>query len=542
MDSTKKDKLFIFAELIILVLFAIILFRVSSLMIKGKNQRVTYEDPIVAQSIIRGTIYDRNSKILAIEVPYYSCSFRVDKITDLETIATQCAPFLNMSVEEIINIANEYTYQAMIKGRINDDKVDSFVQFINDNKLMNLVKIEKKHGRDYPYSFHGSQTIGFVGNDNNGLEGLEYSLNSTLYPGPSLNEAISYGDDVYLTLDMNIQYLCDLEVQRVNTEFSPESIVAIVMDAKNGEILALSSYPWFDSNNFKQSEEKSRKNNTVSMIYEPGSVFKIFSFAAILDIDEADFETPFFCDGAFTFELNNQAFTINCTHEHGNVTKDTMLKYSCNGAISNWALQTDSDLFYNKLLDFGFDSKVDIPLNGIARSRIQKPELWSLRSKPTIAFGQELLTTALNITSAATAIANQGILVEPKLIKQIGNMPCEESISKQIIKASTAKTVLNSMVRTTEAGGTAIKAKVEGIKVAAKTGTAQLLNEETKSYKDGKSLASTIAIVDADNPKYIIYFAAKAPSKNSIWGSGVASPAIKNIIEGLVAQNKLHSN
>ncbi|NCD04961.1 MAG: penicillin-binding protein 2 [Spirochaetia bacterium] len=539
MDSTKKDKIFNYAFLFIVILFISILIKIAHLMISEKDKRVTYNDPIVAQTIIRGTIYDRNSNILAIEVPYYSCSLRVDKIQDLEKIAYMCSPYLNMSVEEIKSVASNYTYQALIKERINDSKVNSFISFINDNNLQNVVKIEKKYGRDYPYRFHAAQSIGFVGYDNNGLEGLENSLNETLYPGPGLNEIITYGNDVYLTLDMNIQYLCDLEVQRVNAEFEPESIVAIVMDAKNGEILALSSYPWYDPNNFKNSSIEDRKNNTISMLYEPGSVFKIFSFAALLDINSANFDEPFYCDGSYDFEINGQTFTINCAHEHGKVTKDTMLKYSCNGAISKWALETDSNEFYNKLLDFGFDSKIDIPMNGIARSRIQNPTLWSLRSKPTIAFGQELLTTAINISTAATAIANKGILLEPKIIKQIEDNPNDEVNTKRIIKESTAQTVLESMVRATEEDGTAVKTRVNGVTVAAKTGTAQLLNEKSKSYADGKSLASTIAIVDATDPKYIIYFAAKAPTINSIWGSNVASPAIKNIIEGLTSQNKL---
>lgn len=540
MDSTKKEKFFNIAELIIILLFALIIIKVSSIMINGKNKRVNYEEIKVADYVIRGNIYDRNSKLLAIEVPYYSCSFRIDKIQDIELISKMCEPYLDMDYKEIINIANKYTFQALIKDRVDDDKIENFKAFIDSNNLENKVKLEKKYGRDYPYTFHASQTIGFVGLDNNGLEGIENTLNDILLPGGGLNQDITFGEDIYLTLDMNIQYLCDLEVQRVNREYNPESSIAIVMDAHNGEILAISSYPWYDLNNFKQSSFLDRKNNAVSLLYEPGSVFKIYSFAALLELNQANFDEPFFCDGSYEFEINNQEFTINCSHEHGEVTKDTMLKYSCNGAISKWALETNSDDFYNKLLDFGFDTKKDLPLNGISRSRIQSTELWSLRSKPTIAFGQELLTTALTLTSAATAIANEGVLVEPKIIKQIGNTETKDSTSKKIISKETASIVLDSMYKATQEGGTAINTYVEGLKIGAKTGTAQLLNEETLSYKDGDSLASTIAIVDIDNPKYIIYFAAKAPSKNSIWGSNVASPAIKNIILGLRAQNKLN--
>lgn len=540
MDSTKKRKIFTCAELIIFILFFIILIRVIIININNKNNEIKYVDPQIANTIIRGNIYDRNSKLLAIEVPYYSCSFRVDKITNLEKIATMCSPFLEMEPNEIIEIANSYKLQALIKKKINDDLLEPFIAFVNDNSLQNLVKIEKKYGREYPYTFHASQTIGFVGYYNNGLEGIENTLNDELYPGPDLNEDITFGNDVYLTLDMDIQYLCDLQVQRVYEEYKPESVFALVMDAKTGEILAISNKPWFDLNNDDKKDPIPRKNNSISLLYEPGSVFKIFSFAALVDLNQANFEEPFFCDGSSTFEVDGHEFTINCSHEHGIVEKDTMIKYSCNGAISKWALETDTEEFNNKLLEFGFDNKIDLPLNGISKSNIADTEYWSIRSKPTIAFGQELSTTALALTSAATAIANDGFLVQPKIIKQIGEEETANSIQKQIIKKETANYVLESMVKATEEGGTAINCAIDGYRIAAKTGTAQLYNEDTQSYEGGGNLSSTIAIVDADNPKYIIYFAAKQPSKNSIWGSNVAAPAIKEIIKGIIAQNKFN--
>ena len=163
-----------------------------------------------------------------------------------------------------------------------------------------------------------------------------------------------------------------------------------------------------------------------------------------------------------------------------------------------------------------------------------KNRLWSLRSKPTISFGQELLTTSINLTTAAT-ISNKGILLEPKLIKHWKH-PVEPSSSKRIITEETAQIVLEDMEQ--QRGGTAINARVDGVKVAAKAGLLNCLMKNQKVMLG--CLASTIAIVDADNPKYIIYFAAKAPTKNSIWGSSIASPAIKNIVLGLKAQSKLN--
>jgi cell division protein FtsI (penicillin-binding protein 3) len=545
MDSTKKNRFFSLTLKIITALFIIIIARLFFLMIVSSDKSKEYDDPNVASAVVRGNILDTNDKILAIEVPYYSCSLRVDKISDIDEIAQLISPYLDMEESEIVEIANRYQLQALIKARIDDDKVEPLQNKIKELNLQNIVKVEKKEGRDYPYTFHAAQSIGFVGSDNEGLEGIEYTMNDYLSPSPQLNEEITYGDDVKLTLDMDIQYLVDLEVQNINRDFDPESIVGIVLDAKTGDILAMTSYPWYDLNSFKESSADEKQNKVISMLYEPGSVFKIFSLALLLDLDQADFETPFICDGTFSFNEDGKEITIKCTHEHGTVTPQLMLKYSCNGAISSWALQSDSDDYYEKLNQLGFNSKIDLPLNGVARSRIADPSTWSVRSKPTISFGQEMSTTAINLVSAATALANDGIILKPHIVKSIvdsdGNVVEEREIERgdPIFDSTTADEVLNGMELATQEGGTATKTAIEGLRVGSKTGTAQLYNSETKSYEDGGVLASTLSIVPLDDPKYIIYFAAKAPTKGSIWGSNIAGPAVHGILEGLVSQNKL---
>ncbi|MCK9190344.1 MAG: penicillin-binding protein 2 [Sphaerochaetaceae bacterium] len=545
MDSTKKNRFFSITLKIITALFIIIIARLFFLMIVSSDKSKEYDDPNVASAVVRGNILDTNDKILAIEVPYYSCSLRVDKISNLEEIAQLISPYLDMEESEIVEIANRYQLQALIKDRIDDDKVEPLQNKIKELNLQNIGKVEKKEGRDYPYTFHAAQSIGFVGSDNEGLEGIEYTMNDYLSPSPQLNEEITYGDDVKLTLDMDIQYLVDLEVQNINRDFDPESIVGIVLDAKTGDILAMTSYPWYDLNSFKESSADEKQNKVISMLYEPGSVFKIFSLALLLDLDQADFETPFICDGTFSFNEDGKEITIKCTHEHGTVTPQLMLKYSCNGAISSWALQSDSDDYYEKLNQLGFNSKIDLPLNGVARSRIADPSTWSVRSKPTISFGQEMSTTAINLVSAATALANDGIILKPHIVKSIvdsdSNVVKEREIERSdpIFDVATADEVLEGMELATQEGGTATKTAIEGLRVGSKTGTAQLYNSETKSYEDGGVLASTLSIVPLEDPKYIIYFAAKAPTKGSIWGSNIAGPAVHGILEGLVSQNKL---
>jgi cell division protein FtsI (penicillin-binding protein 3) len=548
MDSTKKNRFFKLTLIIISVLFIIITLRVLVLSVFKKDDTKKYIDPVVASSVVRGNIVDTNDKILAIEVPYYSCSLRVDKIDNLEEIASICAPYLNMDIDSIIEKASNYKYQALIKKKIDYDVLESFSNEVKSLNLQNIIKIEKKTGREYIQSFHASQTIGFVGDDNKGLEGIEYTLDDYLSPPPELNKETTYGDTVQLTLDMNIQYLLDLEVQKINAKFDPESIVAIILDAKNADILAMTSYPWYDLNDISSSTSDERQNKAISMLYEPGSVFKIFSLPLLMDLGQADFDSPFICDGSFVFNNNSEPITINCTHVHGEVNPEKMLAVSCNGAISSWALQSDSSDYFEKLNDLGFNSKIELPLNGVSRSRISDPSLWSIRSKPTISFGQELNTTAINLVTAATAITNDGTILKPHIIKSItdsdGNIIKERLIERgnNLFTHDIAQTVLEGMEDATKEGGTAIYAAVDGLRVGAKTGTAQIYNPETKSYDNGGVLASTLAIAPIENPKYIIYFAAKAPTKGSIWGSNIAAPAISGILEGLLAQNKLQSN
>jgi len=551
MDSTTKKRIFPILFTIIGILLLIVVIKVSIIVISANQNNYTFADPQVANKVVRGAILDRNGNLLAIENTYTSCSFRVGEIDNLQDAASLASPYLDMSVDEILSQCEGHTYQALIKEKVKKDVIDSFSAAIKEAGYSGLIKLETFTGRDYPYTFHACQIIGFTGKDQTGLDGIEYALNDVLEPLPGLNEDITRGTDITVTLDMDIQYLTDLELQKIENEFKPKDSIAIVMDAQTGDILSVTNYPWYNPNDTSLSTETQRKNQSVSMLYEPGSVFKVFSLASIMDIGEANLTEPFVCDGSYDFTNEGQSGTINCHEPHGVVDPMTMIKKSCNGAISSWSLQTDDDAFYQKLCDFGFNEKVDLPLPGIARSRIASPSSWSFRSKPTISFGQELSTTAMNIVRAATVLANDGYRIEPQIILQenegniiprAGEQIAMRTVAKseqRIISSETATYLLQAMKGATEEGGTAIQCAVDGINVSAKTGTAQMYNEETHSYKDSKTLASTLAIVPTENPKYIIYVAARAPSENSIWGSNIAAPAVGNIIKGLISQGKL---
>ena len=496
----------------------------------GKNRE--YRDPVVSERVVRGTIYDRGGQILAIETPSYNLYFRLSHIKDMDAAASLVSPYIGMTVDEIKQQVSRYQTYALVRKDIGESEAAALRNAVRQAALSNAVDIEKRVGRTYPASFHASQTIGFVDTNNHGLEGIEYAQDDNLSPMPVLGSPdTSYGQDITLTLDIDVQYLLDLEMQRIAQEHMPDYAIGIVMDAKSGDILALSSYPWYDTNDIASSSETSRLNHAVNYLYEPGSVFKIFSLCAEMEIGQADLSKPFICDGAFTFD----GITIGCHEPHGTVTPREMISQSCNGAVANWALQTDSKKFYGILDQLGFNRAYDIGLPSRSRARIADPSTWSARSKATISFGQEVSVTALHLAAAATALANGGSMLEPHLILKrskgnesggIGETLFQREITKsgQIFSEEVASKVL------------------EGVDVSAKTGTAQLYNPETRSYKDGGNLASTLALVPTKDPKYIIYIAAGNPKGNTIWGANIAAPAVGKVVKGLVSQGKLASS
>ena len=349
---------------------------------------------------------------------------------------------------------------------------------------------------------------------------MEYTYNDYLKPIPKTGtiESVS-GNDVYLTIDMKIQSILDDVNLELAEKHTPESTILFVLDAVNGDILGLSSYPFFDPNYYWNYSNTDWKNIGINSIYEPGSVFKVFTLAALLDINQADFEKSFYCDGSYSFIMpNNNRVVINCLHPHGMVTPREIIKLSCNGAIADFALQTDSNLFYNTLLAMGFGSYPDAGFSGEAKGLLEPVNQWSGRTKPTLAFGQEIGVTALQIVQAATVLTNNGDLLKPHIIKKIVDNEQEvvlhetaREVVDNPINAVSAEKVLSYMTSSIEAGGTAIHAAVPDVPIGAKTGTAELLDPETGSYKSGSVLSSTLAIAPIHNPKYIIYVAVNKP-------------------------------
>lgn len=546
MDTSGKK--FIYYLLITLtLLFLVILFiRFSTLMLPFGDTEI--HQRLETSRVQRGTIYDRNGTILAYEIPYYSCAVMLMEIDSRTETAEHLSKILSMTKEEILQSFEKKTTYALVKQRLTDAEHGTLQKAIATGEITGIT-IEKRYGRVYPLKEHASQIIGFTNIDNVGLDGIEYMFDRDLSPLPDPNEDISFGKDLYLTIDHRIQYAADIQSARIMEEYSPDSVMILILDAYDADILASSSLPSYDPGSFQDSTESQRRNRPVSMMYEPGSVFKVFSLASILAIGDAKTDELFLCDGSYTFMMDNgRTSTINCLSPHGEVGPEEMLTYSCNGAISYYALQTDDQQFYSYLRRFGFSEPTGITLPGESTGMLQSPENWSGRSKPTISFGQEIGVTALQLAAAATVFTNEGKLLAPHIIHGIYDPDTQEmketerEVVRDVLPAETAREVLKMMVSATEPGGTALHAGREGLEVSAKTGTAQILDIDTNSYSDDHVLASTLAVFPSDDPQYIVYIAADNPQGRITYGSAVAAPAVSRIIDQLVAMGLLETD
>ena len=505
---------------------------------KGKE----YRDPAVASSVIRGEIIDRNGNVLANQTRQWALYFRLSAIDDVTKAAVLVSPYIDMSVDEIISQAQKYTTYALIKNRMTMEEAERLKEAVRNAGMQNEIVVESRSARSYSSLFHACQLIGFVNAEGVGSEGIEYAYDDILSPYPGLDEDVTYGADVHLTLDLDVQYLVDVEVQNIAYDHNPDYIMALVADASTGDILAMSSYPWYDLNYYGSSSGDERMNRTLAYNYEPGSVFKVFTLAKCMD-EEIDTSTPFICDGSETFTVGDSTFTINCHSAHGAVDARNMISLSCNGAIASWCLQLSDEDFYNYLRLLGFGTRPDLELGGITSGYLSRPGNWSSRSKATIAFGQEISVNALQIVQAATAIANNGVMNSLRIVDRItdhdGNIidTGDAYNSKPVMTSRTANEILSYM-ETAVKEGTAKKAAVKNVDVRAKTGTAEIINPESGSYEDGTNLASTLAIAG----DYIVYFAISAPKGNSVWGADIAAPACGNVIAGLVRQGKIRAS
>ncbi|MDR2966111.1 MAG: transpeptidase family protein [Treponema sp.] len=538
--NLKRRYLFIFT---ILILFAgYLLVHYAVIMIKNELPSTRRQTQSLTE---RGPILDRNGRFLAISIRFADVSVWRPSITDIDVLSTEIAPFLDMSPAEIRSRINSSESNFLYIKRQIDDASARRLSALIDEKKIRGVMIQPIVGRLYPEKTLAGQVVGFVGDGNRGLEGIEFAFNNIL-DGIDNNETnknssdINRGSQVFLTIDTYVQHILEQIAARTMNETKAEAVMLLAMDPRTGDILGSASMPNYDLNNIRASNEISRMNRPVIWAYEPGSTFKVFSMAALMDSGVISANSRFVCNGSYERVTNRgERILINCLGAHGNVTVRDIIIHSCNAGAAHASDFISNNNFFYLLNDYGFGSRTGAGSPGETTGYFAQSGLWSERSKPTLAIGQEIAVSAYQMLQAASAIANDGVLVPPRIVSKIVSADgrttteWENGENRRILKAETARAMRFYMVDTASRIGTAWRAAVEDMSLAVKTGTAQIIDPDTKRYSQTDFIASCIALLPAESPSLILYIAIIKP-QGEILGGRIAAPAIREAAESLI--------
>lgn len=535
-ETDKRRERLRITSIVFIVLVVLLLIRYGRIMIGARDVSV----PPPASVVERGAILDRNGRILAIQTRLDTVTIWKPDVTDVDDTARRLGEILDIDEEDVRDRIAASEGFIILQRTITPSRSRA-IEEQKEAGFLRGVHLEEDFGRSYPEREAAAAIIGYVGVDNVGLSGIEYMFTDELSPPIASDTdpttARILGNQVFLTIDLAVQTAVDELARDVRTQHDADSVMILVMDADSAEILAASSVPSFDPNAFRRYSADERKNRLISRIYEPGSVFKVFSISSFLELGGIDLDDHFATSGGYVSE---DGFEITDLADYGVISTAEIIKYSSNVGAAYASETVTPGAFYDLLTRFGFGAQTEVDLNGEERGLLARPSEWSARTRQTIAIGQEIGVTAVQIAAAATVLANDGVLLRPQivdrilaadgsLVREFGREPVREVISPR-----TARTMIEMMTGSTGPNGTARRIQVEGIEVAAKTGTAQVIDPETGTYSDDHFIASTLALFPAREPQIIAYIVIDFPRGESVYGGRIAAPATDELIEFLV--------
>lgn len=584
--AVKKFRI-VLASLLIIFLFLIIrliwlqFVQGSDLKEQAYNQQTT--DQIISTS--RGTIYDSTGKTLAISTPTDTVTINPKKIVgsnDEETkakkekVAKAFSEIFELDYNETLEKVNSTSNVQTIAKKVDKDKIDKLKEWMETEKISTGINIDEDTKRVYPYNNLASNLIGFCGTDNTGIQGIEDSWNSVLQgtPGkittstdaiqeeiPDSNQTYipaENGSDIVLTIDYYIQTVLEKYLKQAVEENHAESGTVVAMAPSTGDILGMACYPDYNLNTpFEPNTEELKatwdtldptaqsdalynmwKNNVVSSPYEPGSPYKLITAATALEenITSEDVPNDFYCNGSIEVADRN----ISCwTQGHkGAKTLRQALQVSCNPSLIQLGRRIGAETLYKYYQAFGFFDKTGIDLPQEASSTYWELEDVKDVELATMSFGQRFTITPIQLVSAVSAIANDGILMKPRIVKQIINpetgttTDIEPVQVRQVISKSTSERMRNLMKSVVDDGSGRL-AKVEGYSIGGKTGT----SEPQAGREDEGYIASYVAIAPTEKPEICLLIAVHNPNPNkegSHQGGQVCGPVVSQMLSEIL--------
>ncbi len=535
--------------------------------------QVTRHDNLVARarqqqqdaietSPTRGPVLDREERELARTIDTTSVfvapdEFKQDKNdTDaqvaaaIDCTAQSLSSLLGLDQKAVFDQINEAKNSGRrflwIARRIAPDKAD-----LLEKLELTGVHTRKEPKRYYPNGSLAANVLGFVGLDGKGLAGIEQVYNEKIVGEPgkifvekdSLGRAYEStevlgqpGQSIILTIDQSIQYQAEAALTTAIQQSGAKAGTAIVLDPHTGDILALANAPTFDPNDVGAASPAARNNWALQNIYEPGSTFKVVAFSAAIEKGLAKPEDHIDCQmGSITVAKR----LIHDHHPFGVLTLADALAKSSNVAAIKLGLRVGDPTMFDYITRFGFGARTGIELPGETAGLVRPLSRWQPSSIGSIAIGQEVGVTPLQMVAAFGALANGGVRIAPHLIREIRNAngvatyrPNPEQ--HRVISKETAS-ALRGMLEGVTLNGTAKKAQLDGYTAAGKTGTAQKIDPKTKKYSSTKFVASFVGFAPVNNPAVVIIVVIDEPG-GSYHGGDVAAPVFRQIAEQILPE------
>ena len=496
----------------------------------------------------RGAIYDRNGRELAISVSadsVYANPAEVRKSGNAKEIAHTLSEILGLEEETVYRRITKVSGFEWIKRQV-DFNTSAQIKKLD---LPGIGLVEESR-RFYPKKSLACHVVGISSIDNAGLEGIDRQYDELVggMPGRIVIEHDAVGREipeathryipptdgssVVLTIDETIQYIVERELDRVWQERKPKGAMAIVMDTKTGEVLAMANRPGFDPNDYRQYPEVNRRNLAIWYAYEPGSTMKIVTAAAGLEEGVVRPNSRFFCPGSI--KVGKESISCPQGRAHGAQTFVEVVEHSCNVGFVSLGLELGLDKYYQYLNAFGFGQKTGIDLPGEAKGILVPRNRAKQIDLATMAIGQANAVTAIQLLTAVSAVANDGVMMRPHLLREVLG-PDGKVVKKvkpepvrQVVSKATAQElalILEGVVK----NGTGQNAYIEGYRVAGKTGTAQKISPNG-GYLPNEYVASFVGFAPANNPRLACIVVIDAPQGYPYYGGTVAAPVFREIM------------
>lgn len=546
------------------VLAAAALFAVWALVIEGRLVwlQIFCHDELVAEASVlkdrtrtlvprRGDIVDRNGRVLAISVDALTISGLPKKITDPAAVAAAvCEGLGDCTSKEraafVQRLSQKRRSSVYLRRQVSAEEAARVAARVKARNLRGTIFTEPEPRRYYPNRELAGHVLGYVGVDHKGLAGVEQSYNSKISgtPGSAVLELAGdrsafsreekppvQGDTLELTIDAYLQYVAERELARGVTANRAESGTVIVMDPRSGETLAMANYPPVNPNLHQDYPGQLWMNPAVQGIYEPGSTFKIVTASAAME--ERVFSPADMIDAsAGVWRNGSRLVTEAKNHNYGVLSfTDVLVKSSNVGAIKI-GLGVGTERLGRYVRRFGFGGRLSGDLPGETRGMVSDPDRWGVSTLASVSMGYEIGVTPLQMATAVSAVANDGVLVQPRLVRALRHGPTRTEVAprrlRRVIESRTASELVAIMELVVERG-TATAALVPGYTVAGKTGTAHMLRDGR--YSDTDYHASFVGFVPSRQPVFTILVVVSAPRAGQHYGGTVAAPIFQRIAD-----------